>query len=321
MMTQAIKLLCATLLFSYATLAPAQTYPTRSVRVIVPFAPSGGTDILARSIAHEASASTGQQFIVENRAGANSIIGTDMVAKSAPDGYSLLFTTNIYTINPWMHRKLPYNTDTDFVPVTLAGSAPTLLAAHPSIPARTLKELVTLARSKPGHLAISAAGNGTPSHLSAEFLKQTASIDLLIVQYKGTGASLADLVSGQVALSFGSLPGLAPFVKAGKLRALAISSATRAPALPDVPAIAETFPEFEVVIWYGLFAPARTPRDVVVRLHAETVKALADGVVRHRLEAQGFDPEGTTPEQFAEIIRRDLARWKKVIASANIRAE
>jgi tripartite-type tricarboxylate transporter receptor subunit TctC len=144
---------------------------------------------------------------------------------------------------------------------------------------------------------------------------------LLIVQYKGTGASLADLVSGQVALSFGSLPGLAPFVKAGKLRALAISSATRAPALPDVPSIAETFPEFEVVIWYGLFAPARTPRDVVVRLHAETVKALADGVVRHRLAAQGFDPEGTTPEQFAEIIRRDLARWKKVIASANIRAE
>ena len=320
-MTRAIKLLCATLLFSCAALASAQAFPTRSVRVIVPFAPAGGTDILARSIAQKASESTGQQFIVDNRAGANSIIGTDMVAKSAPDGYTLLFTTNIYTINPWMHQKLPYNTDADFVPVTLAGSAPTLLAAHPSIPARTVKDLVALARAKPGQLAIAAAGNGTPSHLSAEFLKQTAGIDLLIVQYKGTGASLSDLVSGQVAVSFGSLPGLAPFVKAGKLRALAVSSAARAPTLPDVPAIAETFREFEVVIWYGLFAPARTPRDIVTRLHAETVKALADKEVGQRLAAQGFDAGGTTPEQFTEIIRRDLARWRKVIANAIIRSE
>jgi tripartite-type tricarboxylate transporter receptor subunit TctC len=289
--------------------------------MIVGFTAGGGTDILARSLAQKLGDSLGQPFVVENRAGANSIIASEVVAKSAADGYTLLFTTNIYTINPWLHRKLPYNTETDFAPVSLAGSAPSLLAVHPSIPVRTVKELVALARSRPGQLTMAGAGIGTPSHLSGEFLKQTAQIDLLIVQYKGTGASLNDLIGGQVAMAFGSLPALAPLAKAGKVRAVAVSGTRRARSLPEVPAIAETYPDFDVVIWYGLFAPARTPREVISRLQGETVKALANEEVAQRLTAQGFDPATTTPEQFADIIRRDMARWRKVIAAANIKAE
>jgi tripartite-type tricarboxylate transporter receptor subunit TctC len=313
--------LCACALLGCPVPAAAQAYPSHAVRVIVGFSAGGGTDILARSLAQKMGDSLGQPFVVENRAGANSIIATEIVAKALPDGYTLLFTTNIITINPWLHRKLPYNSDTDFAPVTLAGSAPSLLAVHPSIPVRTVKELVSLARSKPGQLTMAAAGNGTPSHLSGEFLRQTAKIDLLIVQYKGTGASLNDLVGGQVAMAFGSLPGLAPLARAGKVRAIAVSGPKRAASLPEVPAIAETYPDFDVVIWYGLLAPARTPREIIARLHGEAVKALANEEVAQRLVAQGFDPGGTTPEQFADVIRRDMKLWQKVISKANIKAE
>lgn len=283
------------------------TYPTRAVRVIVPFAPAGGTDIMARSLAQRMTESTGQQFVVENRSGANALIGTDAVAKSAPDGYTLLMTTNIFTINPWLYPNVPFNVERDFAPITLAGSTPNLLAAHPSIPTQTVKELVALAKARPGQLTVAAAGFGTPSHLAAELLKQTAGIDLLVVHYKGTGASLNDVVGGQVAMSFGTLPSLAPFVKAGRLRALAVSGTQRAAPLPDVPTVAETLPGFEVITWYGLFAPAGTPREFIVRLHDETVKALASPEVKQRLSAQGFDAEGNTPEQFTEVIRRDPA--------------
>lgn len=320
-MTRMTGLLCACALFGCAAQAAAQPYPSRAVRIIVGFTAGGGTDILARSLAQKMGDSLGQPFVVENRAGANSIIATEVVAKSPADGYTLLFTTNIITINPWLHRRLPYNADADLAPITLAGSAPSLLAVHPSIPVRTVKELVAFARSRPGQLTMAGAGNGTPSHLSGEFLKQTAKIDLLIVQYKGTGASLSDLIGGQVAMAFGSLPALAPLAKAGKVRAIAVSGPKRAPSLPDVPAIAETYPDFDVVIWYGLFAPSRTPRDVLARLHGEAVKALADQEVVQRLAAQGFDPGGSTAEQFADVIRRDMVRWRKVIAAANIKAE
>ncbi len=287
----------------------------------MPFAPAGGTDIMARSLAQRMTESTGQQFVVENRAGANALIGTEAVAKAAPDGYTLLMTTNIFTINPWLYPNVPFNVERDFAPITLAGSTPNLLAVHPSIPAQTVKELVAMAKTRPGQLTIAAAGLGTPSHLAAELLKQTAGIDLLIVHYKGTGASLNDLIGGQVAMSFGTLPGLAPFVKAGRLRALAVSGAQRASSLPAVPTAAESLPGFEVLTWYGLFAPAGTPREIIARLHGETVKALASPDVKQRLTAQGFDAEGNTPDEFTAIIRRDLARWQKVISEAKIRVE
>jgi tripartite-type tricarboxylate transporter receptor subunit TctC len=287
----------------------------------VPFAAAGGTDIMARSLAQRMTESTGQQFVVENRPGANALIGTEAVAKAAPDGYTLLLTTNIFTINPWLYPNVPFNVERDFAPITLAGSTPNLLALHPSIPVKTLKELIALAKSRPGQLTIAAAGLGTPSHLAAELLKQSAQIDLLIIQYKGTGSSLNDLIGGQVALSFGTLAGLAPFVKSGRVRALAVSGPRRSTALPEVPTAAETLPGFDVLTWYGLFAPVGTPREVVMRLHDEVVRGLASAEVKQRLIAQGFDADGNTPEQFTEVIRRDLARWQKVIADAKIRVD
>ena len=257
-------------------------------------------------------------MVVDNRPGGNAVIGTEAVARSSPDGHTLLMTTNIFTINPWLHPAIPFNVERDFAPITLAGAAPNLLAAHPSVPVRTVKELVAFARARPGQVTIAAAGQGTPSHLAAELFKQTAKVDLLVVQYKGTGASLNDLVGGQVALSFGTLPGLSPLAQTGRVRALAVSGAKRAPTLPDVPTVAESLPGFEVVTWYGVFAPAGTPREIISRLHAETVRALTSPEMKQRLAAQGFEAEGNTPEQFTEIIRRDLARWRAVIAAAKI---
>lgn len=301
--------------------ARAQDYPAKTVRIIVPFTATGGTDIMARSLAQRMTESMGQQFIVDNRPGANGLIGAEIVARAAPDGYVLLMSTNGLTINPWLHPNIPFSVERDFAPITLVGSAPSLLAVHPSVPAKSVKELVAFARSKPGQLAMSSTGVGTPSHLAGELLKQTAGINVLIVQYKGTGAMLSDTVGGQVAMTFGSLPGLAPLVKSGKLRALAVSSAARAPTMPEIPTVAETLPGFETVIWYGLLAPAKTPRDIISRLHGEISKALGHDAVRQRLAAQGIEPGGIGPEQFAAIIKTDLARWQKVIRQGNIQAE
>jgi tripartite-type tricarboxylate transporter receptor subunit TctC len=302
----------------------AQAYPVKPVRFIVPFAPGGGTDIIARSLAQQLTASLRVQTVVDNRPGANGNIGAEQVARAAADGYTLLLTTNAITTNPWLYKNIPYDTERDFAPVTLAGSAPNLLAAHPSVPARTMPQLIALARARPGAMTVSGAGPGTPSHLAAELLKQSAGIDLIIVNYKGTGASgasLSDLIGGQVALSFGSLPGLAPYVKAGRVRALAQAGSTRSPALPHVPLVSETLPGFEVVTWYGVLAPAGTSRDIVTLLNSEIRKALASPDVQQRLAAQGFDAGGISPEQFAALLRSDLARWRKVIRAADIKID
>jgi tripartite-type tricarboxylate transporter receptor subunit TctC len=287
----------------------------------VPFAASGGTDILARSLGQRMSESMGQTVIVENRPGANSIIGTDFVAKAAPDGYTLLFTTQVLTINPALHPSMPYDAQRDFAPVTIAAAAPNLLAVHPSIPVRSVKELIALARAKPGALTIAAAGAGTPSHLGAELFRQMAKIDLLVVQYKGSGSSLADVTGGQVALTFGALPSLTPLAQSGRLRALAVSGAKRVAVLPNVPTIAETLAGFECETWYAVLVPARTPREIVTRLHGEIVKALAHPDVKQRLAAQGFNPGGMPPEQMARVITTEAARWAKVIRDGNIRAD
>lgn len=303
------------------TVHAQSSYPSKSIRIVVPFAPAGGTDIFARSLAQRFAESMGRQVLVDNRPGGNAVIGTEIVARAAADGHTVLMTTNIFTINPWLYPALPFNVERDFEPVTLAGAAPNLLAVHPSLPVRSVRELVAFAQSRPGQVTIAAAGRGTPSHLAAELLRQTAKIDLLVVQYKGTGASLNDLVGGQVALSFGTLPGLAPLAKSGRVRALAVSGSKRAPTLPDVPTAAEALSGFEVVTWYGLFVPAGTPRDIVMRLNGETLKALSSPDMKERIAAQGFEVVGNTPAQFLEVIRRDLARWKGVIAAAGIKGE
>ena len=301
--------------------APAQPYPSRPVRIIVPFAAAGGSDIFARILAQRFTDSFGQQFIVENRAGGNGNIGAEAVVKAAPDGHTLLLTTNVLTTNPWLYRNMPFNVERDLAPITYAGSTPNLLVIHPSLPVKSVKELITLARTRPGELTIAGSGTGTPSHLAGELFKQTARVDLLIIQYKGTGASLNDLIGGQVAMSFGSLAGLVPYAKSGRLRALAVSSLKRAASLPDVPTVAETYPGFEVSTWYGLLAPANTSRDIITRVQQETVKVLALADVKARLVAQGFDPGGTTPAEFAALLRSDLARWQKVIREGGIKAE
>lgn len=301
--------------------APAQPYPSRPVRIIVPFAAAGGSDIFARILAQRFTDSFGQQFIVENRAGGNGNIGAEAVVKAAPDGHTLLLTTNVLTTNPWLYRNMPFNVERDLAPITYAGSTPNLLVIHPSLPVKSVKELITLARTRPGELTIAGSGTGTPSHLAGELFKQTARVDLLIIQYKGTGASLNDLIGGQVAMSFGSLAGLVPYAKSGRLRALAVSSLKRAASLPDVPTVAETYPGFEVSTWYGLLAPAHTPRDIITRVQQETVKVLALPDVRARLATLGFDLGGTTPAEFAALLRSDLARWQKVIREGGIKAE
>jgi tripartite-type tricarboxylate transporter receptor subunit TctC len=302
--------------------ATAQTrYPAKPIRIIVPFAPAGGTDILARSLGARLGESMGQNVIVENRPGANSIIGTDAVAKSAPDGHTLLFTTQVLTINPSLHASMPYNAERDFAPVTIAASAPNLLAVHPSIPVRDVKQLIALARSKPGVVTIAAAGVGTPSHLGAELFRQMAKIDLLVVQYKGGGNSLADVAGGQVATTFGTLPSLTPLVESGKLRALALSGAKRSPVLPQVPTVAESLPGFQSETWYAVLVPAKTPPEIVTRLHGEIVKALAHPELKKNLGAQGFEAGGMPPGEMARVIRGETQRWAKVIRDGNIRAE
>ena len=300
---------------------PAQQYPSRLIRIIVPFAPAGGTDILARSLGQRMSESMGQPVIVENRPGANSVIGTDFVAKAAPDGHVILFTTNVLTINPSLHKSIPFDTERDFSPITIAGSAPNLLAVHPSIPANSVKQLIALARAKPGVLTVSAAGVGTPSHLAGELFKQRARVDILTVQYKGTGASLADVAGGQVAMTFGALPGLTPLARSGRVRALGVSGRKRNPTLPYVPTIAETIPGFECETWYAVLVPAKTPRDIVSRLHAEILKALAHPDVRQGLSTQGFAVGGMPPEQMARVVRTEIERWATVIREGNIRPE
>ena len=302
--------------------ATAQTrYPTKLIRIIVPFAPAGGTDILARALGARLSESMGQSVVVENRPGANSIIGTDAVAKSAPDGHTLLFTTQVLTINPSLHASMPYHAERDFAPVTIAASAPNLLAVHPSIPVANVKQLIALARAKPGAVTIAAAGVGTPSHLAAELFRQMAKVDLLVVQYKGGGNSLADVAGGQVATTFGTLPSLTPLIESGRLRALAVSGAKRSAVLPNVPALAESLPGFQSETWYAVLVPAKTPVDVITRLHAEIVKALAHPDVKQKLAAQGFEPGGMPPADMARVIRSETERWAKVIRAGNIRAE
>ena len=303
--------------------AGAQTsrYPTKPIRVIVPFAPAGGTDILARSLGARLGESLGQNVIVENRPGANSIIGTDTVAKSASDGHTLLFTTQVLTINPSLHATMPYQAERDFAPITIAASAPNLLAVHPSIPVRDVKQLIALARAKPGAVTIAAAGVGTPSHLGVELFRQMAKVDLLVVQYKGGGNSLADVAGGQVATTFGTLPSLTPLVESGKLRAVAVSGAKRATVLPNVPAIAESLPGFQSETWYAVLVPAKTPQEIVTRLHTEIVKALAHPALKQKLAAQGFEAGGMPPAEMAKVIKVETQRWAKVIRDGNIRAE
>jgi len=317
----AIVVLCGALAGSSAC-AQAQAYPARAVRFIVPSAPGGGTDIVTRVVAQKMSESLGQQFVVENRAGAGSIIGVDIAAKSAPDGYTLVMSPSTVVINPYLFKKLPFDVIRDLVAVSEAASVPNVLVVHPSVPANSVAELVALAKKSPGQLSFATAGTGSSPHMSVEVLKSMAGIELLHVPYKGTTPGLLDLLAGRVSMMMANTLTVGQHVKAGKLRALGVSSLKRSIALPEVPPINEAgVPGYEVIQWYGTFAPAGTPRDIVNRVQGEMAKALKLADVREHLAKDGAEPVGSTPDEFAARVRSELDKWAKVTRAANIQAE
>ncbi|MBI3370182.1 MAG: tripartite tricarboxylate transporter substrate binding protein [Betaproteobacteria bacterium] len=302
--------------------AHAQKFPDRPIRFIVPFPPGGGNDILARALAPKMSELLGQPVVIDNRGGAGGNIGTDIAAKSAPDGYTILIASNQVTINPWLYARLPFDIEKDFVPVALAASVPMVLAVHPTVPAHSVKELIALAKASPGKLNHSTPGNGTPQHIAYEVFNHAAGVQVTHIPYKGTGPAIADLLAGQVQTAIGTMASLEQHVKAGKLRALAVTTPKRSQAMPGVPTIAEAaLPGFEVPLWYSILAPAGTPKDIVERISAEIERSLAVPQTKDRLTAQGFDVSYLNAEQMAELMKRDIARWKKSIADIGLKLE
>ena len=301
----------------------AQTYPTKAVRMVVPFAAGAGSnDIMARLIAQKLSDSLGQQFVVDNRPGASGIIGTDIVAKAQPDGYTVLMMSLTFTVNPSLFSKLPYDTVKDFTPVTLVASAPLMLVVHPSLPAKSVPEFIAYAKANPGRLNFGSGGPGTTPHLAGEMLKTMAGIQVTHIPYKGGAPALADLIGGQIQFMCENIPGTLPFAKAGKLRALAVTDLRRSPLLPDLPTLDETgLKGYQIVGWNGVFMPAGTPQAIVNKLHAEVVKALALPDVRERLATMGADGVGNTPQQFAAFIKAEIPKWARVVKDAGIKVE
>jgi tripartite-type tricarboxylate transporter receptor subunit TctC len=301
--------------------AAAQQYPVKPIRVILPFAPGGPTDLLGRVVGQKMTESWGQQVVVESRAGANGIVAVEFVARSAPDGYTLLIGTNgTHGINASLFPKLPYDTVNDFAPIGRIGFAPYVLVAHPSLPVKTAKDLIQLAKGAPGQIA--CASGGSPSQLSCALFKSMAKIDLLMIPYKGNSLAVASVIGGETSLVFGGLAQSAPQIKAGRLRAVGVTSLKRSPVMKDVPAIAETgLPGYEVSTWYGMFAPAATPRAVVEKLNTELVRILALPDVRERLGAEAYELPADTPEQFSTLIKAELVKWARVVRETGVKAE
>lgn len=303
--------------------ALAQAFPTKPIRLISPYAPGGGSDALARVIGAKLTEGWGQPVIIENRPGAAGSIGAEAAARATPDGYTLLVTPNaVLTINPHIYPKLRYDPVRDFAPVTVAANSPYLLVAHPSIAATNVKELIAVARAKPGQLSYSSSGNGSSTHLAGVLFSQLAGIQLLHVPYKGAAPAIVDLLGGQIQMRFSSVVPVLPHVRSGKLRALGISSAKRYGPLPEVPTITDSgLPGFVVEAWYGVFAPARTPRAIVAKLNSEIVRHLRSDEMKTRMAADGAEVIGSTPDEAGKWLRDDLARWAKPVKDSGARVE
>ncbi len=305
-------------------LACAQAYPQKPIQFLVPFSAAGAGDIFARTVAQKLTAALGQQVVVVNRPGANGIIGTEQVAKAPPDGYMILMgATAPMVLNPSLYTRLPYDTLKDFAPVTQGTLYQYILIVHPSVPARSVAELVKLARSRPGQLQYGSSGNGGSNHLAGEMFKRAAKVEILHVPFKGSAPALADTLAGQISMMFDTIVTTVPQLKAGKVRALAVTGETRAPQTPDVPTLAELgYPGYKVTAWQSVFAPANTPQPIIDRLYQETAKALKMPDVVDRLATQGGNEiVASTPEEFSKLIREELATYAKVIKDANIRVE
>ncbi len=314
-----------TLLFvGLACAAGAQDYPSRPVRMVAPFAPGGATDVLTRIVSQKLYERWGQTVIVDNRVGASGNIGAEFVAKSAaPDGHTLLMAGAPHAINMSLFRNLRYDLARDLAPVSAVATFPSLIALHPSLPARSVKDLIALARSRPGQLNFGSAGNGSPNHLSMELFKTMAKVDMTHIPYKGgSGQMVTDLLAGQVQLASMGLPPSMPYVKAGKLRAIAVTSTTRSPLLPDVPTVAEAgLPGFDVSSWYGVFAPLGLSRDLLTRLNGDIVTILTTAEMKERLASLGAEPAPMSPDEFGRFVQDEIAKWSKVVKESGAKVD
>ncbi len=294
--------------------ALAQSYPSKPVRLVVPFTAGGGTDIAARVVGRKLSEELGVSVVIDNRGGAGGTVGTDLVARALPDGYTLAMVSGSHTINPGLYRGLPYDTVRAFAAITQVVLSPGVLVVHPALGARSVRELIDLARARRGELSYASAGRGTPPHLAMELLKSVTGMAFVHVPYKGSSAMIPDLLGGQISATIPSIPSVLPLVKAGRLLALAVTSRARSAAAPEVPTMIEAgVPDYEASSWYGLLAPAATPPAIIERLHRATVQSLRANDIRERLIEQGLDPVGNTPQQFAAIISEEITRWRRVI--------
>jgi len=301
----------------FALTVQAQSYPSKPVRVVVPYPPGGPTDIVARVLFQQVSESTGQQFLIDNRAGAGGNIGAEAVAKAPADGYTLLIGTTAHAINMSLFKSLNYDVQKDLAPVSLLTQGPLVLVTHPQFPANSIKELIDMAKAKPGSLNFASSGNGQSTHLSAELFNSMAGIKMVHVPYKGSAPALGDLMSGQVGIMFDTTLSAMPFVKAGKLKALGVTSPQRTPAAPDVPTIAESgLPGYEVFAWNGVLVPAGTPKAIVAQLNEEIRKAMQLPQVREKFSAQGFAASWNTPDQFAVFVRNEVEKWARTVKAS-----
>lgn len=309
---------------SMALVGPAfgQNYPNRPVRIVVPYPPGGGTDIVARTLTQKLTELLGQPVVVDNRAGANGIIGTDQAAKAKPDGYTVLIAIATHAINPTLYAKLPYDTNTDLLPVSLLAEYPFVITVHPSVPAKTIREFIAFAKAHRNQLSYASSGVGSGPHLGMELLKTMTGIEMVHVPYKGSGAAMTDLISGQVQVFLNNFLAGRPIIKAGKLRALAVTSLKRSSAMPELPTVAESgVLGFAVAGWYGMLVPAGTPAPVLTTLHDAVVKAVRSKEVEDRLSADAAEPVGSTPQEFADYLKTEIDKWTSVIKKAGVRAE
>lgn len=320
---QSVGPIAALVLMALASTADAQSWPAKPIRIISPYPPAGANDLLARIIAPKLSEQLGQPVVVENRAGATGNIGAELVAKAPADGYTLLMgQAGNLTINISLMAKIPFDPVRDFSPVTMVASTPNVLVVHPSLPVRTVKDLIALAKAKPGQINYATSGIGSPGHLAAELLNKSAGIRLVHIPYKGAAPALLDVVAGNAHLYFTSAVSAQPFIPSGRLRMVAVASAKRSPSLPEVPTVAEAgFPEFDVSSWWGVVAPASTPREVVIRLQTEIHRVIALPEIRAKLAEQGLDIATNTPEQFAAYIKSETAKWAKLIREVGVKPE